>query len=162
MKQSILCLLIKKNQNDRELLLAMKKKGFGAGRWNGVGGKLDPQKGDKSILDTLIRETEEEIGVKIKEFEKVALLTFLYPYYSEKKWDVHVFLARNWEGEPAESEEMTPKWFRLNEIPFDEMWPDDKFWLPEILEGKKLKAKFIFEEGDVISGHNIKVVEELE
>ena len=111
MRQATLCLLVKENQKDKEILLAMKKRGFGKGRWNGVGGKVDSEKGDKSIISAAIRETQEEIGVKIKKIEKVALLKFRFPYIPEnerKEWDqdVHVFLARTWEGEPIETEEM--------------------------------------------------------
>ena len=159
MKEATLCLLIKGDQKNEELLLAMKKRGFGAGKWNGVGGKFDSEKGDKDIIDAAIRETEEEIGVKIKEFEKVAILSFYFPYNPKWDQDVHVFLAKGWQGEPIESEEMAPKWFRYKEIPFAEMWDDDKIWLPHILEGRKLKADFVFKEGETILEQNIKIVE---
>jgi len=149
MKQATLCYLMK----DNTILLAMKKKGFGTGKWNGVGGKLDHNKGDKDIIDTVIRETEEEIGVRIKNPEKVAVLSFYFPYISNKNWDqdVHVFLVKDWEGEPTESLEMLPKWFKTEEIPFEQMWDDDKLWLPHILEGKKFNAKITFEEGEKVS-----------
>jgi len=156
MIQATLCLLIKDNKKEKELLLAMKKRGFGVGKWNGVGGK--PKKGDTDIVKTAVREAEEEIGVRVKDLEKVAILSFRFPHKKEWDQDVHVFLTRNWEGEPKESEEMFPKWFEMKEIPFNEMWDDDKFWLPKVLDGKKLKAKFIFGQGEKIVKHNIKVV----
>jgi len=67
-------------------------------------------------------------------------------------WDqmVHVYFAEKWDGEPKESEEMNPKWFLLKEIPFQEMWPDDIFWLPEVVKGNLLKAMFTFGENDII------------
>lgn len=162
MKEATLCLLIKKDQDNEELLLAMKKRGFGMGKWNGVGGKIDFEKGDKNIVDAARRETEEEIGIKIKELEKVAVLNFTFPYKKDWNQSVHVFLAKSWEGEPKESEEMAPKWFKVPEIPYDEMWDDDKFWLPYILKGEKLKADFIFKEGEILSEQNIKLVEGLQ
>lgn len=166
MKQATLCLLIRENEDKKELLLAMKKRGFGAGKWNGVGGKLDSKKGDGDIVKAAIREAEEEIGVKIKELEKVAVLSFYFPYISKKErnqWDqnVHVFLVKNWKGKPIESEEMLPQWFKIQEIPFGQMWDDDKLWLPLVLNGKKLKADFIFKKGEVIVKHDIKVVKVL-
>lgn len=161
MRQATLCLLIKENQNNKELLLAMKKRGFGKYKWNGVGGKFDLEKGDKNIVDAAIRETEEEIGIKAKELEKVAVLSFYFPYKEEWNQEVHVFYIKNWKGEPTETEEMLPKWFKVKDIPFEQMWDDDKFWLPQILEGKKLKAKFIFKEGEKISEKNVKVVKNL-
>ena len=162
MRKATLCLLIKENEKEKEVLLAMKKRGFGVGKWNGVGGKLDLQKGDKDIVETAIRETEEEIGVQITDLEKVAILNFYFPYNQEWNQQVHVFLAKNWQGEPKESEEMLPKWFRDKEIPFEEMWDDDKFWLPHILNGKKLKADFTFKNGEIITQKDIKFVENLE
>jgi len=162
MRKATLCLLIKENNKEKEVLLAMKKRGFGVGKWNGVGGKFDPEKGDKDIVTAAIRETDEEIGVQIKELEKVAILNFYFPYNQEWNQQVHVFLAKNWQGEPKESEEMLPKWFRDKEIPFKEMWNDDKFWLPHILNGKKLKANFTFKNGEIITQKDIKFVENLE
>ena len=158
MIQTTLCILIRENQDEKELLLAMKKRGFGKGKWNGVGGKEDSEKGDINISGTAMRETEEEIGVKIKKMEKVAVLSFYFPYKKEWDQDVHVFLVRDWQGEPAESEEMFPKWFKINDIPYNEMWDDDKHWLPKVLQGKKLKAKFIFKQGEKIINQDIKTI----
>ena len=70
MRKATLCFLIRENQDNVELLLAMKKRGFGMGKWNGVGGKLDLEKGDKDVVAAAVRETEEEIGVKIQKPEK--------------------------------------------------------------------------------------------
>ncbi|MBL7053433.1 MAG: 8-oxo-dGTP diphosphatase [Candidatus Portnoybacteria bacterium] len=162
MRQVSLVLLIKENQKKKKILLAMKKRGFGKGRWNGVGGKIDLEKGDKSVLCSAIRETEEEIGVKINNPERVAVMDFHFPEVpKEKDFDqqVHVFLVKDWEGEPIETEEMAPKWFNLDKIPFDQMWDDDKHWLPHVLEEKKLKAKFVFDKEEKIADQNIEVVE---
>lgn len=154
MKQTTLCILVKEN----EILLAMKKRGFGVGKWNGVGGKIDFEKGDKNIVDAAIRETKEEIDVDLINPEKVGLFHFIFPYKPEWNQDVSLFLAKEWEGEPKESEEMMPKWFLKNEIPYDKMWDDDKLWLPSVLNGKKLEANFIFKEGEIIEKHEIKII----
>lgn len=160
MRQATLCLLLEEDKNSKKILLAMKKRGFGAGKWNGVGGKFDEAK-DKNIFDTAVRETKEEIGVNIKNPERVAILNFHFPY--KKEWDqsVHVFFARNWDKDPQETEEMAPKWFRINEIPFDKMWDDDHYWLSDVLAGKKIKADFIFKEGEIIDKRNIFFVEKI-
>jgi 8-oxo-dGTP pyrophosphatase MutT (NUDIX family) len=163
-KQATLCIITKGEGEEREILLAMKKRRFGVGKWNAAGGKMDKEKGDKSILDTAIRETKEEVGVKVKDLEKVAVLSFHFPYIpKENEWDqdVHVFFAKNWEGKPKETEEMAPRWFRLAEIPFSEMWDDDKFWLPEVLQGKKVRARFIFKKGEIIDKHIIEPADKL-
>ena len=168
MNQATLCFLIRprsrasslrgrENQENREILLAFKKRGFGQGKWNGVGGKLDFEK-DKNIFETAIREIKEEIGVKAKDIEKMAILNFYFPYQNEWNQDVHVFFAKEWQGEPKESEEMKPKWFKINEIPFNQMWPDDKFWLLKVLNGEKLRAEFVFKEREGIASYNIELV----
>ena len=161
MIQSTLCYLLKKGETKEEILLAMKKRGFGIGKWNGAGGKMDLEK-DKDILDTTIRETKEEIGVKVKNIEKVAVLSFFFENKEEWNQDVHVYFAREWDGDPVESEEMKPKWFDLDNIPYEETWGDDEFWLPRVLAGEKVKGSFFFnKEGDKIIKHNIKQVEEI-
>jgi hypothetical protein len=53
---------------------------------------------------------------------------------------------------------MKPFWFPVDQIPYKEMWPDDIFWLPEVITDKKIKARFTFAEGDVISEQEVTVV----
>ncbi len=122
----------------------MKKRGFGNKKWNGVGGK--PEK-NESIEETAIREAKEEIRVDIdiKNLEKVA--DFKFYFTQEKKdWDqeVQIYLVKKWQGEPQETEEMMPKWFDFDQIPYQEMWTDDKYWLPRVLKGEKLEGEFYF------------------
>lgn len=133
----------------------MKKRGFGTGKWNGVGGKLEP---GESVEDAARREAEEEIGVRVGSLRQVAQLEFRYAPRSD--WDqlVHVFFAESWEGEPTESEEMKPGWFRVADIPFASMWPDDAIWLPQVLAGNRLRGRFRFGEGETILGYEVSVV----
>jgi len=142
--QATLCFLIRKDC--KEILLAMKKRGFAEGKWNGTGGKRN---GEETIEETAKRETLEEIGVKIQSMQKVAVLHFYFPSDSEKfLWnqDVHVYLVEDWIGDPTESEEMKPKWFNVKNIPFSDMWEDDIHWLPLVLQGKEIIGYFAFDE----------------
>jgi mutator protein MutT len=143
-------------QKEDELLLAMKKRGFGAGRWNGVGGKLDE---GETIEQATIRECQEEIGVTPIAFHKVAELDF-YGGSTEEAWNmfVHAYMCTEWEGEPVETEEMAPKWYKINELPYKEMWADDIYWLPKVLGGESVKATFTFNEKDEITGSTVEVV----
>lgn len=126
------------------ILLAMKKRGFGEGKWNGVGGKVRFGEG---IIEAAVRETQEEVTVTPKNLIQMATIKFYWPHIPvENKlgMQVTVFVAREWDGEPTETEEMLPQWFDINQIPYSGMWPDDPIWLPMILEDKKFQASFIF------------------
>lgn len=154
MKAVILCLLVK----DDKVLLAMKKRGFGMGKWNGVGGKV--QEGE-TIEVAAAREVKEEIGVivSLSKIEKAGSIDFHFKDKPEWDQQMHVFLVKNWQGEPQESEEMAPKWYTQNEIPFDAMWADDKYWLSVVLAGKKVEGKFYFDkEGKNINDFNIREI----
>jgi len=143
-------------QRDDEILLAMKKRGFGEGRWNGVGGKVEA---GESIEAAVIREAQEEIGVTPIEFEKVADIRFDEFFKSEPTlMHVHVFMSTTWSGMPVESEEMAPRWFTYSDIPYSDMWSDDYYWLPSVLEGKKISADFKLNESDAIISHAISEV----
>lgn len=131
---------------DRQILLAMKKRGTGQGKWNGVGGKVAE---GEDIGSATIRECEEEIGVKPKNLAKVAELEFFIPSQNFKNL-AHVYIARAWEGEIIETEEMAPKWFDFEAIPYDQMWSDDRLWLPRVLQGERLKASFVFDKDELI------------
>lgn len=135
--QRTLCFLIKENQ----VLLAKKKKGFGEGKWLGIGGKVEA---NETVEEAMIRESQEEIGVTPTSYKQVAVLNFQFPCKPDWSQQVAVFLTDEWEGEPEESEEMLPKWLTPEEIPYDSMWSDAIHWLPKVLEGLTFKADFIF------------------
>ncbi len=139
MKQTTLCFLVK----DDRVLLAMKKRGFGVGRWNGVGGKL--QKGE-TIEAAAVREIKEEIGVDVREdnLENIGKLSFSFQDNQDWNQECAVFIVRDWHGEPTESEEMHPQWYQKDKVPFHEMWVDDPHWLPLVLAGKKIEGEFLF------------------
>lgn len=147
MRQVTLCLLVK---NNKDILLAMKKRGFGVGKWNGVGGKVAD---GESIEDAAVRETGEELGITIskKEMRKVANIEFTFKDKEEWNQEMSVYWVEKWDGEPKESEEMRPQWFSFDSIPFNSMWADDIHWLPIVLSGKKVRCKFLFNpEGQII------------
>lgn len=135
-KLTTLCLV----RDDDKLLLAMKKRGFGAGKWNGYGGKVKPP---ETIEQAALREITEEGGIVAQDLRPCGLLHFDFDG-DPVKIDCHVFIATKWTGDPVETEEMAPRWFHINEIPFAEMWTDDIHWFPLFLAGKNFEAWFTF------------------
>ena len=141
---------------DNKILLAEKKRGFGVGKLNGVGGKIE---NDESIEQAMLRETMEEIGVKPIDFEQRAIIHFDLFYKGEKeKEDTYVFVASNYIGELIETEEMKPKWFELKNLPFEKMFSDDRLWLNSLIEGKKFEANIILDEDFNTTDFNIKYI----
>ncbi len=131
-----LCFIVK----DKHILLIRKKRGFGAGKINAPGGRVKP--GEK-IEDAAVREVWEETGLKPRELEYMGVLEF-YSASGNPDWIVHVFIARDYEGKVKETGEAKPIWFRLDAVPYNEMWEDDAYWLPYVLSGKKIRARFWF------------------
>jgi mutator protein MutT len=130
-----------------ELLLAMKKRGFGKGKWNGAGGKVEP---GETPLQAAIRETEEEVGLTPLNPRKIAEIDFYITTEPDFNNFTHVFVADKWEGEPHETEEMRPKWFPLGDIPYDKMWGDDIAWLPDVIENRRFTASYTLDGEDNI------------
>ena len=128
------------------VLLGMKKRGVGAGRWNGFGGKVLLE---ETIEECAKRETREESGIEINEAAEVGIIEFEFSGNPEIL-EVHIFKSSSFSGEPIETEEMRPEWFPVDKIPFEKMWPDDKYWLPLLLSGKKFRGKFVFDGADII------------
>lgn len=142
-------------EREGELLLGMKKRGFGAGRWNGFGGKL---LSNESLEGGARRETSEEAGVEPRFFEEMGILEFTWQGRDDLL-EVHVFKVTDWEGVPSETEEMRPEWFPVDQIPYEDMWSDDPYWLPLYLEGKKFRGSFLFDENDQVLSHKINILD---
>jgi len=123
------------------ILLIRKKRGLGRGKVNGPGGKLDP---GENALECAARECEEELGIRVRDLECMGEHKFQFvDGYSIHCW---VFRTSSFEGEPVETPEAVPLWTALDDIPYDEMWEDDKIWLPMVIEGKPFTARWIFDD----------------
>ena len=139
-----ICILVRGSQ-PAEVLLGFKKAGFAAGKYNGIGGKVEA---GESVTEAAVRELEEETGLRVAEtdLQAVGHFTFLFPSKPEWNQVVHAFMVRSWTGDPQESREITPAWFAVDEIPFDQMWQDNAHWLPLVLAGEGVRATYIYKE----------------
>lgn len=140
-----LCFVIR----DGQILLIRKKRGLGAGKINGPGGRLE--KGE-TAEQAAIRETQEEIGVTPTGLKKAGELFF--QFLDGYKLHVAVFSAADCHGVLCETDEATPIWTSIVEIPYDEMWQDDLYWLPLVVKGTVFSGYFVFD-GDRLLSHRI-------
>lgn len=121
------CTLVYLIKDDR-VLMAMKKRGHGEGKWNGPGGKLEP---GETPLEAAAREVQEEIGVTPLLRRQLGIVTYHDPEFGN--FSAHVFRCTSWKGEPVETEEMRPQWFPIDAIPYDQMWAGDNQWVPYVI-----------------------------
>jgi len=126
---------------DEQILLIEKKRGHGAGKVNGPGGKIDP---GETPLQSAIRETIEELHVTPIAPCKLGELWFAMSDCPDIL--CHVFRADDFIGTPTETDEAVPLWTQTDEIPYDRMWQDDRHWLPLLLENHSFLGRFVFEE----------------
>ncbi|KAH0632008.1 hypothetical protein JD844_020000 [Phrynosoma platyrhinos] len=141
----------------QRVLLGMKKRGFGAGLWNGFGGKVQP---GETIEQAARRELQEESGLTVDSLEKMGKITFEFVGNTELM-EVHIFRADSFQGDPTESDEMRPQWFELDQVPFKNMWPDDIYWFPLLLQKKLFLGYFKFQGQNTILDYTLKEVEKV-
>jgi 8-oxo-dGTP diphosphatase len=127
--------------HDGQILLIHKKRGLGAGNLNGPGGRVDP---GESPLQGAVREVKEELVIEARDPELIGELQFQFlDGYSIHVW---VFVSEEFSGVPTETEEARPVWTPLGEIPYDEMWEDDRYWLPLLIDRRPFLGRFIFDD----------------
>ena len=155
MQKATLVFLLRGNP-PQEVLLGFKRAGFGTGKHTGFGGKV---KTGETVKGAAVRELEEETGARVlpEELRSMGSLTFLFPAKPAWSQTVYVFLADRWVGDPVESREMRPVWFGGDELPFEQMWQDAPHWLPRVLAGERIMARFTFGE-DNGSIEQVKVI----
>ena len=135
--QATLCFPIKGD----EVLLAEKQKKLGAGYLNGFGGKAEIE--DNNIYDTNIRETEEEIGIRLKTVKKMGEIRFHNPSSDNelKNMMVHIFTTTDWDGEPTETDEMKKiAWYKISDLDYNKFLSADRLFMPQILTGKCMEG----------------------
>ena len=137
--------------HDGKLLLIRKKRGFGVGKINGPGGKIEA---GESALESTVRETFEELCVTPVNPAQIGELFF--EWIDGLRLYCAVFLAHDLEGEPQETEEAVPLWTPIDKIPYDEMWADDRHWLPHVIANRAFRGYFQFD-GERLLTHRIEL-----
>ena len=135
-EKGTLCFIIENGK----ILLIEKKRGLGAGKVNGPGGRIEA---GETAEQGAIRETQEEVGLTPTGMEWAGELSFQF----RDGYSLHVELYRasGWTGELRETDEAKPFWCSTSEIPYGRMWADDEQWMPRLLAGEKFRGWFEFE-----------------
>lgn len=125
---------------DGKILLIDKKTGFGKGKVNGPGGKLEKGESPEACA---VRECQEELGITVNGLRFCGQHRFQFvDGYSLLVW---VYSSDSFEGTPTETIEARPLWFPLDEIPYERMWEDDHMWLPMLLRGERFQGRWLFD-----------------
>ena len=141
---------------DGQILLIRKKRGLGKGKVNGPGGKLET---GENALDCAARECHEELGITVRNLECMGEHKFQFlDGYSIHCW---VFRTDDFSGEAIETDEAAPLWTSLDEIPYEEMWEDDRIWLPMVIKGTPFTARWVFDD-DKMLDFDLQMTEKVE
>jgi len=132
--------------------LIHKKTGLGAGKILGPGGKFEPF---ETPLACAIRETEEELEITPHDLQPMAELFF--HDLAHPKIKVYVYVTDHFTGTPTETREAAPLWCSIQDLPLDQMWADDQFWLPQILQNEPIRGWFYFD-GERLVDHHIESI----
>jgi len=138
-------LIILTNINERKLLLGKKLRGFGTGKYNGFGGRLEREETPAHCAKRELME-EANLSIDLDEFVKgsVGKLSFTFQDREHIEMLVHLFHInvqfRNATHNTCKGtiidpdairacDEMIPEWFDWGEIPLHQMFADDSIWL---------------------------------
>lgn len=131
---------------DGQVLMIEKKRGLGAGKINGPGGRVHPR---ETPLAAAVRETEEELEVTPLGARRAGEV--LFHVLDGASIHIHVFRADGLSGNPVETQEARPVWVRADAVPFDRMWEDDRYWFPHLLAGRWFSARTVFRGDELLS-----------
>jgi len=142
MKLATLCYIIDREKNVTLMLHRIKKENdFHEGKWNGLGGKLEPQ---ETPEECVIREVKEESGLKISSPHLHGLITF--PLFDGKDdWYVFLFTADKFNGDLINSNEGHLEWIPNDKLLSLNLWEGDQIFIPWLFGGKFFSAKFIYD-----------------
>lgn len=132
-------LSIIEDTKNHKFLMIKHQRGINRGCINFPGGKKEP---DETMVECVIRETFEETGLTIENPVQVGYIEF-----PTKDFYVHVFKSIKFTGQVHQKEdEVSVFWVNEDEIPYDKMREADRNFLPEIISGKYVKQRFIYDE----------------
>jgi 8-oxo-dGTP diphosphatase len=147
-EKAVLCFVV--NEKEQKILMIFKKRGLGKDMYNGPGGRLEP---GETHMQAVIRECQEELHITPLHLTNAGTIHF--DFIDGYSLECEVFKGTAIEGTPTETEEATPHWFDIDKIPYDQMWEDDSYWLPELIKGRYFKGYFTVDKSKLLTGEMI-------
>ncbi|KAJ2466859.1 hypothetical protein GGI02_002495 [Coemansia sp. RSA 2322] len=142
------------SDDGRQVLLGLKKRGMGVGLWCGFGGKPEP---GETIDECARRELEEECGLRAVDMQHVGVV--LMSDSSTESMELFVYTAKALLGDITESDEMSPKWFSVSDLTYQDTYTSSRVWWPVMFEGHRFLVRLGFV-GDDIASQEIEHVDE--
>ncbi|MEO0605081.1 MAG: 8-oxo-dGTP diphosphatase [Myxococcota bacterium] len=137
---------------DGQILLIHKKRGLGAGKVNAPGGRVEP---GETPAEAAVREVAEEVGLRVTGgLREVG--EHSHQFVDGLRLHLHMFLADGATGTLIETDEATPFWTPLAAVPYDQMWADNRLWLPQVLAGARVRGHFVFD-GDAMVDFDVRL-----
>jgi 8-oxo-dGTP diphosphatase len=116
------------------------------GKWNGLGGKLDP---GETPEECVIREVYEESGLAIVDPLLKGVLTF--PKFAKNEdWYAFIFVAREFHGQLIDSDEGVLQWIEDEELLDLELWAGDRIFIPWLEQPGFFSGKFVYQDGKLM------------
>lgn len=120
-------------------------RGISKGKWNAPGGKIEP---GESPEENARREVREETGLRVRNLFYHGTINFFMGGGRKLDIGVHLFSTRRFQGKMTSTDEGEVRWFGVAEIPFAEMWDDDRYWIQPMLAGRRFNAKFYYDQAN--------------
>ena len=145
MKLATLCYI---RQGDHTLMIHRIKKenDMHAGKWNGLGGKLEP---GETPEECAMREIYEESGLQVKTLTLKGIITFP-GFYDQEDWYTFLFVIDNFEGQLIDSPEGHLQWIPDRHLLDLNLWPGDRIFIPWLEQPAFFSGKFVYQEGRLI------------
>lgn len=116
------------------------------GKWNGLGGKLEP---GETPEECARREILEESGLRALNLKMKGFLTF--PVFArDEDWYAFVFVVDEFDGQLIESPEGQLEWIEDGRLLALELWEGDRYFLAWLDRPGFFSGKFIYQHGRYI------------